>query len=87
MHVGTLSGLDATLHRAPKAYYPDISERALAVVWNPTNSRQTTTLLAPLSVVPPPQTTSLLIPLLHLHPQSALLLTPLFVVNERQAYI
>ena len=46
------TGLDATLHRAPMAYYPDIAERALAVVWNPTATTQTTTLLAPLFVVP-----------------------------------
>ena len=32
------SDLDAILHRAPKAYYDDISERALGVIWNPTNT-------------------------------------------------
>lgn len=33
----TADGLDAVLHRAPKHYYPDIRERGLAMVWNPTN--------------------------------------------------
>ena len=32
------SDLDAILHRAPKAYYDDILERALGVIWNPTNT-------------------------------------------------
>jgi len=44
----TASGLDAILHRAPKAFYPDIRERGLAMVWNPTNASITTTILAPL---------------------------------------
>jgi hypothetical protein len=31
--------LDAVLHRAPQHYYPDIAERGLAMVWNPTNRK------------------------------------------------
>ena len=42
----TADGLDAVLHRAPKHYYPDISERGLAMVWNPTNRTITQTLRA-----------------------------------------
>ena len=44
----THAGLDAVLHRAPRQYYSDIAERALAMVWNPTPTNITTTLLAPL---------------------------------------
>ena len=42
------TGLDAVLHRAPKAFYADIDERALAFVWNPTNRTVVTQLRAPL---------------------------------------
>ena len=41
-------GLDAVLHRAPRHYYPDISERGLAMVWNPTNRTIAQTLRADL---------------------------------------
>ena len=34
--------LDAVLHRAPQHYYPDIKERGLAMVWNPTNRKSIT---------------------------------------------
>lgn len=44
----SLGGLDAVLHRAPKAFYSDIPERGLAMVWNPTNRSITQTLQAPL---------------------------------------
>jgi hypothetical protein len=44
----TSSDLDAILHRAPKAYYGDIDERGLAMVFNPTNRTINTTLRAPL---------------------------------------
>ena len=44
----TASGLDALLHRAPIHYYADVDERALALVWNPTNQTVSQTLLAPL---------------------------------------
>jgi hypothetical protein len=44
----TADGLDAVLHRAPKHYYPDIVERGLAMVWNPTNRSVTQTLQATL---------------------------------------
>ena len=43
-----LRGLDAIVHRAPQHFYPDIVERALAVVWNPTNGTIAATLQAPL---------------------------------------
>ena len=42
------TGLDAVLHRAPAAYYADIEERALAMVWNPTRFQINTTIPAPL---------------------------------------
>jgi hypothetical protein len=44
----TLGGLDAIVHRAPKHYYSDVEERALAMVWNPTSATIATTLQAPL---------------------------------------
>eukprot|EP00040_Diaphanoeca_grandis_P036541 m.233286 g.233286 ORF g.233286 m.233286 type:complete len:895 (+) comp33639_c0_seq1:188-2872(+) len=44
----TSTDVDAILHRAPKHYYPDIDERALAMVWNPTNATIVKTLAAPL---------------------------------------
>ena len=40
--------LDAILHRAPRAYYGDVAERGLALVFNPTNRTIATTLLAPM---------------------------------------
>ena len=36
------------LHRAPQHFYSDVEERALAVVWNPTNRTIARTLRAPL---------------------------------------
>jgi len=33
----TVSSWDGILHRAPVGFYPDIRERALAMVWNPLN--------------------------------------------------
>ena len=42
------TGLDAILHRAPQAFYPDIQERGLAMVWNPTDRNLTATIRAPL---------------------------------------
>ena len=33
-----VTGADAIMHRAPAGFYPDIAERALAVIWNPLNS-------------------------------------------------
>jgi hypothetical protein len=33
----TVSDYDAVLHRAPRGFYPDVAERAIAVLWNPTN--------------------------------------------------
>ena len=44
----THNGLDAILHRAPAHFYPDIKERGLALVWNPTSTHISTTLQAPL---------------------------------------
>ena len=44
----SLTGLDAIMHRSPKAYYPDIAERGLAMVWNPTNTPIAATVEAPL---------------------------------------
>ena len=44
----TADNLDAILHRAPAHFYPDIDERGLAVIWNPTNGSIATTLRAPL---------------------------------------
>eukprot|EP00038_Savillea_parva_P010018 m.187380 g.187380 ORF g.187380 m.187380 type:complete len:1011 (+) comp17050_c0_seq1:40-3072(+) len=44
----TSTGVDAILHRAPQAYYGDISERGLAMVWNPTLSAVNVTLKVPL---------------------------------------
>ena len=37
--------LDAVLHRAPQHYYPDIAERGLAMVWNPTNRKPSKSIL------------------------------------------
>ena len=42
------SDLDAVLHRAPQHFYSDVEERALAVIWNPTNRTIARTLRAPL---------------------------------------
>ena len=43
-----LTGFDAVLHRAPPGLYPGLKERAMVVVWNPTETSRTQRLEVPL---------------------------------------
>jgi len=43
-----MTGFDAVLHRAPPGLYPELKERAMVVVWNPTEETRTEGLEVPL---------------------------------------
>ena len=45
----TVSTWDGVLHRAPAGFYPDIAERALAVLWNPLNASLQASITLPLT--------------------------------------